>query len=351
MPDETRLSSALDRALTDLHADPRLDERVLAAARAEIVAAAAAEGGGMAPQRRRWRWIAAAAAVVVVVVGLLLAQTIPFAGNEAPASAAAEELNTVADKITGGDAPLQPGQFRYTARQGARVSGVTGTSGRHYTWKVPTLLEVWMPANQADEWLSRSSPNGTREWLEGTEVEARADGVDLDRPVGPGGEMRARCGDFTAAMERPPRAPCTGFSPWRGGLTPEFLAGLPRDPQTLYDVIRRDIPNRGSDPDMAVLIWTTHVMGSPLTTADLRAALYRALGHIEGLEITERTTTLDGQIGEAFGLTRGTTRMEIVIDPATGRFIGQREWSNGELRATTSTVATAVVDALGARPS
>lgn len=350
MPDETSLSSALDRALTDLHADPRLDERVLAAARAEIVAAAAAEGGGRAPQRRRWRWIAAAAAVVVVVVGLLLAQTIPFAGNEAPASAAAEELNTVADKITGGDAPLQPGQFRYIARQGSRVSSATGTSGREYTWTVPTLLEVWMPANYTDEWLTRTNPNGNREWLDGTEAEARADGVNLDRPAGPGGEMRAGCGDFTAAMERPPREPCTGFSPWQGGVTPEFLAGLPRDPQALYDLIRRDIPTRGSDPDTAMLIWTTQVIGSPLMTADLRAALYRALGHIEGLEITERATTLDGQAGEAFGLTRGSTRMEIVIDPATGRFIGKREWSNGELLASTSTVATAVVDALGAKP-
>lgn len=350
MPDDLSVWPGLDDALGRLHADKPIDERVLAAAREKLIDAAAAEVRAIPRRSRRWRWIAAAAAVVVVITGLLLAQTVSFTGDKAPASAAAEELNTVAAKIVTDDVPLQPGQFRYTARQGAQVTGATGTSGRHYVWKVATLLELWMPADFTAEWLTRSTANGTREWLDGTEAEARADGVNLDRPAGPGGEMRARCGDFTAAMERPPREPCVGFNPWQGGLTPEFLAGLPRDPQALYDLIRRDIPTRGSDPDTAILIWTTQVIGSPLMTADLRAALYRALGHIEGLEITERTTTLDGQAGEAFGLTRGSTRMEIVIDPATGRFIGQREWSDGVLRATTSALADAVVGALGQKP-
>lgn len=349
MPDELDVWPDLDDALDRLHENKKIDERVLAAAREKLIDAAADEVRAIPKRSRRWRWIGAAAAVVVVVTGLLLAQTLPIWDGKAPASAAAEELNIVASKIKTDEPPLRPGQFRYIARQGETHSGALGTSGFAYQWKVPVLMEVWMPADTTQEWLSRRTVNGARQWVAGSEAEARADGVDLDTPL-PGGEMRARCGDFTAALERPPREPCVGASPWAGFLTPEFLAGLPRDPRQLYDVLRRDIDTRGSDPDMAIFKFTLGAMYNPMVTEELRAAFYRALGYIDGLEITERTANLDGQSGEAFGLTRGSTRVEVVIDPVTGRHIGSREWSKDVLVATTTTVADAVVDAQGAKP-
>lgn len=349
MPDELDVWPDLDDALGRLHENKKIDERVLAAARERLIDAAADEVRAIPKRSRRWRWIGAAAAVVVVIAGLLLAQTLPIWDGKAPASAAAEELSIVASKIKTGEPPLRPGQFRYIARQSETLSGALGTSGFAYQWKVPVLMEAWTPADPAEEWLARMSANGPRVWLAGSEAEARADGVDLDTPM-PGGEMRARCGDFTATMERPPREPCVGADPWSGNFTAEFLAGLPRDPKALYDLMRRDITTRGSDPDTAIMLFSLGAASSPLMTQDLRAALYRALGYIEGLEITDRAADMHGRTGEAFGLTRGTSRIEIVIDPDTGSFVGSREWSRGELLSTSSIVADAVVDAQGAKP-
>ncbi len=160
--------------------------------------------------------------------------------------------------------------------------------------------------------------------------------------------MRAPCGDFTATMEG--RTPCVGFDVWRGGITPEFLAGLPRDSQQLYDLLRRDIPTRGSDPDVAILVFSSNVVGSPLMPADLRAAFYRALGHIDGLKITDDAATVGGRRGTAFGVERGSERLEFVIDTATGEYLGSREWAGGALLVTTSSTS-AVVDAMDARPA
>ncbi|MFC4942652.1 hypothetical protein [Pseudonocardia sp. GCM10023141] len=357
MPEESNTAPALDRALHNLHAGGSIDERVLSAARERLMAAAAAEFADPAEQaavvalprrshRRRWGRRRSGGRRGRHRIATGPDGSAP--GDEAPASAAAEGLYTVASKITTSDPALQPGQFRYTARYTTQLMERPGRSGRTYTWTVESLLEVWTPADYQQEWLSRRSTAGEPRWIEGTAAEAAADGIDVDLR-GPGGEMRARCGDFTATLERPARRPCVGSSGWQGVLTPEFLAGLPRNGQDLHDVLDRDIDRRGSDPDTAILVWTTRAVGSPLMTADLRAALYRALGHIDGIAITDAHATLDGQTGTAYGLTRGSNRMEIVIDPSTGRFSGSREWSNGTLLASTSSTQ-AVVGAQGAAP-
>ena len=61
-----------------------------------------------------------------------------------------------------------------------------------------------------------------------------------------------------------------------------------------------------------------------LLAGDLRAALYRTLALLPGITVTERTATLDGRTGTAFGITAAGTTQDIVIAPATGDFIGER---------------------------
>jgi hypothetical protein len=52
--------------------------------------------------------------------------------------------------------------------------------------------------------------------------------------------------------------------------------------------------------------------------------VYKALMSMPGLGLTDNAATVDGQRGVALGVSDGTLRQEIVIDPGTGRFIGDR---------------------------
>jgi hypothetical protein len=92
--------------------------------------------------------------------------------------------------------------------------------------------------------------------------------------------------------------------------------------------------------------------------SDVRSSLYRALALVPGLEITDRAANLDGRIGIAYGMADDTTREEIIVDPGTGEFIGERDVSlrdlPGGLKAGDvgghSAVSTAVVDRIGTPP-
>jgi hypothetical protein len=43
------------------------------------------------------------------------------------------------------------------------------------------------------------------------------------------------------------------------------------------------------------------------------------------LEVTEKAANPDGQQGTAFGLGKAGTRPDVIVTPATGQFIDQRE--------------------------
>jgi len=92
--------------------------------------------------------------------------------------------------------------------------------------------------------------------------------------------------------------------------------------------------------------------------ADLRAALYRVLADVPGLQVTEQYANLDGVKGTAYGISQADGyRDELIVDTATGQYIGNRSiFENGlhDLPPGTvfshSSVTTAVVTGLGVRP-
>lgn len=88
---------------------------------------------------------------------------------------------------------------------------------------------MWIPADPNGEWLQRRRETGYRKWVVGTEAEARAAGVVIEGIPWP--DQRAKGGDFTQG------------GPEHGNWQfpkPEFLAGLPTDPEQLYDRLRED---------------------------------------------------------------------------------------------------------------
>jgi hypothetical protein len=373
---------ALDAALAAFSSDVSPDERVLATARAELMAAAggpseqgssmttteappAVHGRTPQPTARRpraARWVAAAAAVGTLVAGALVLQSISFRGGPAGNSAAASALNTAADHIGAADQPVGPGQFRYVATHSWTLAMADGAEGNVAVLQ-EQLHEIWVPADQRQEWLHRRHQTGSYQVIIGTEAQARAAGlVPGEGPAGSGnpyaeGEWRAPCGDFFAAGETPPREPCSGGVAGWQSPTPGWAASLPRDPRQLLDRLRQDAP-RNDRGDVELLVYAADALRSGLLPADLRAALYRALALVPALRVTENVANLDGRQGTALGMDTDGDRHDIVIDVQTGQFIGERQVVTGgssELPAGTitsySSVGTAVVGGLGQAPA
>lgn len=370
MPDENVREmwseDQLDGALAALRSDVEVDERHLARGRTDLLISAGAGDGQPAEVpavRRRWPRIAVAAAAVALLVGTVLTvrgtrSTDPTGSTDdidpVARAAAVKRLNVAADNIKSTDEPLRPGQYRYIATHAWWMSQ-GDLDGKMIAYLAENLLETWVPAKETDDWLWRREVTGKRTWVAGTEEEARAAGLQPDVPAWPEGEWRAPCGDWFAEEEG--REPCREKGTWQGP-NEAFMASLPRDPAALYQRLRADTAGPRKSSDLAMLAYTVDILRTGLVPADLRAALYRSLAKVPGVVITEDVANLDGRRGTAFGVGEHGLRNDVIIDPATGLFIGERKVIEEErdgIPAGTVTeftaVDTVVVDGMGVRPS
>lgn len=304
-----------DSALRTIYAEVPLDPRSLARARTRVLEIVTPVV--VAPRKQRW-WPRLSAAAAAAVVAVLAATALHRDGSPPPGAMAevAQTLNAAADvEIRTVDVAVPPGQFRYIATHAFHLESHQPSDGRLYIARTGSRAEVWVPADREAEWLRRETDTGERVWLVGTAQSSRKAG--LEQAVRPPTELRARCGDWY-------EDPCDRDGDWQSP-NDEFVADLPRDPRELFDLLRDETDGKGNDPDQEVLVYVADAMRSGLLPADLRAALYRALAMLPGLIITERTATLDGRTGTAYGIAAAGTIQEIVIDPATGDFIGERK--------------------------
>lgn len=369
----------LDSALSELHADREPDERALQRIRAELVAAVTAEvdgdgaanattaRGGLAgthvtaPRRpKRW-WRTAAVAAIVLALAAIIAQTGPFGDPGRSSALAAQTLERAAGLAADApDTPIGRGQYRYIRTHSWVLHGSGGAGSqppqREVVLLQESVREVWRPRRWDDEWLLRTRP-GRRRMIVGSEAQARAAGMLDTVPSRWDGDVRGRCGesDPYAPAHRAPCGRTSHEGDW-GFPTPEWMGTLPRDPEQLYERLREDaLPNDRGEAEL--LVTAADALRTGLLPADLRAALYEALTYVSGLEVTERRANLDGVRGTALGMTDGKTRQEIIIDPATGRFIGEREVqeADGIAKAGTvtgwSSVTSAVVEGQGTTPA
>jgi hypothetical protein len=337
----------LDQALAALRPGAEPDGRALHRARAELLVGAGAPAAEPGPvPRRRWAWWAAAiGTVTAVAASVLVVQTVQF---PAPDATAIEQLNLAADRVGAVDAPIGPGEYRYIATHAWWMVSM----GR-YSYLAENLIETWQPASWTQEWLERRELTGARKWVSGTEEEARTAGFPID-DSSPADDRRAPCGDYSALDEN--RKPCTQEGGWQQP-TPEFLAGLPTGTDELYDRLRHDTEGRGADPDQEMLVYVADALRTGLVPAELRAALYRVLAKVPGIEITEQVANLDGRRGTAYGISAAGQRHDVIVDPATGQFIGERQVAErafdgvpaGTVMGYTSVTVTAA-PAIGVRP-
>lgn len=264
-------------------------------------------------------------------------------GN-APRASAAEVLDDAAGlaaKVK--DQPVGPGQYRYVSR---RSEGITFHDDGDVVSRSGVSQDTWIPADPRDTWLERRAETGKSSWVPGHE----GDGPAPDEPAGLVGEWSAPCGAFGYFADD--SKPSCDKGDW-ANPTPEFLAGLPKDPAKLYQRLLAD-----SGSEAGVVIEVGNTLSTGRIPAEYRALLYRAVAHAPNLRVTEDVATLDGRTGTALGVDFDGLVRDFIIDPTNGEFIGYREVLSeedhdvaaGTVRESSSTT-TAVVDEAGEGPT
>lgn len=255
------------------------------------------------------------------------------------------------------DEPLSPGQYlvisthAWTMRALSFLQGRSGTPTVRYRLLEELRSDRWVPADPSRDWVSEQRRTGRRWWLLGSEEEARADGIDLghrDRA----GRVRAPYGDFRAERENRRPGPRPGY--WRAP-NPGFLAALPRDPDQLLARLEIDHPRtRFSHP----LTHAAAALRTCLFPADLRTALYRGLLQLPEVSINEHTVDLEGRHCVALATDIGARAHELLIDPTTGQYAGERDTASDDTRwpvepgtvLKSSSTITAITDRPGELP-
>lgn len=334
----------LDAALAALRSDVDTSGDALSDVRAELMAAAGSpteQGNKMttttqaqAPaeqerdRRPRWgRWAVSAAAVAAVAAGAVLVPTIGFGDNPPAANAAAEQLNAAADEVTTADQPLADGQYRYRGTHFRASWHLQDLSKPPAPGDELVLLnegyyETWEPGTKDEDWLVRDTVStGDYEWITGSDEEAAEQGQEL--PEATTYEKHAKCGRLSVIDVETDQ--CAEPGTWEDP-TPEFIASLPTDPQQLYEKLVADHEGQGDGKlEIPILESVGQGLNTGLYPADVRANIYRAIALIPGLEVTEGAANLDGRAGTAFGVSNGEEQRDLIIDPATGEYIGERQ--------------------------
>jgi hypothetical protein len=299
----------LDRALSALHADVDTDLARIEQTRAaflEIIAAPA-------PKRRTRRWLIAAAAAAALVVGGSI-YTTTLSGGSAEARSA---LNGAAQQITRVPDPVVPaGQYRHLTQR-SWTEGFTEIPGGGLTYLEETVIELWVPSDVRSTWYQRQTTTGRHQWINGSDAEARKNGITFDRKTS---KSSAACGNFTGNGGF-----CNPAGSW-SDPSQAWLASLPKDPKSFYKQLKEDSP-RNSRGETELVVYAQDALRTGLLPADTRATLYRALTNLKHLKITDRAANLDGKVGIAYSSDDGTNREEIVIDPHTGAYLGSRQVS------------------------
>lgn len=232
------------------------------------------------------------------------------------------------------------------------LAGRSGTPALRYLTLREVHSDQWIPADSSWDWLLVQRHTGRRRWLVGSEERARADGIDLDRNHL---DRRAQApfGDYLAEDEGRASQPRLG-----GWTIPDaaFLAVLPREPDQLVAQLEAAHPRtRFAGP----LTHAAQMLRSCLFPAELRTALYGGLLGLPEISLVEDTTDQNGN--DRIGLTceLNNTRHELLIDPDTGHYAGQRDTAMpgsqlpvepGTIVSTSRTLTT-IVDALDEFPT
>lgn len=253
-----------------------------------------------------------ALAAGALTAALVLTNVVGLAGWRGGAEpAAAEVLHSAAlAAVESSDPVLGQGQYLLVATSSVHSATIQTRDGENAAYLFSSEDELYIPADREDDWVwSRHAPSVYQ-----TFGPASAAAAATAEPPHPG------------ETDELLQAPGGAFYGGEAGGGYGDLADLPRDPVQLLNHIYRVTLGAGPSPDGEALVYIADRLRTGVVPADLRAAFYEAAALIPGVTITEEQATLDGRTGIAIGRDEGSSfRQEIIIDPDTGLFIGERE--------------------------
>ncbi len=270
----------------------------------------------------RARWIGGAALAGGVAAAVIAVTVLAPSPQAVPSAAAAEVLRRAADvTIDAVDTTLQDGQY-------LRIEQTFDSVG--YPDDGTDVRVLYVPADRSKDWFY--------------------DWGDVKNPSGfaEQGIERLPAGEFrTPEWYVEPQSDPATSRPYVIDVYRPFYHEMPRDPQALLDWFRA----RGGEPDEpgGTDDWVLSGFEDPLSInlmpPDLRAAAFRALALMPGIEIVDReraVVTLQRD-----DLTHARTKT-IVIDTAAGLILSFAEEERGEpgkVMTSSQTVSLSVVDA------
>jgi len=269
-------------------------------------------------------WFVVAAAVALLAGGAVVGTSVVVAGNPGADSAAGPRAESpsvgdptrmtvdallLASSEKLASAPSTRAAFTFVEEHAWWMSSGDGDHGT-FAYLGENILQTWIPADPNDEWLQRRTVSPNRQWVVGDEKIA---GESAFGQGWPEGEFRGRRGEFF------PNSDADAVSTSFANPTVEYLDELPDDPTALYEKLRAE-----SGSDVQLLSDVASGLRSGLVSNHVTSNIYRALIALPTLEVTDRQANLDGRIGTGVGVVNNGLRTEIIIDPVTGEFIGER---------------------------
>lgn len=270
----------------------------------------------LAPLRSRRRRlighhrIAAAATIAAVTAGVIAVGVTGLPGSS-PTSAANAAVRALRQAATNAAATTQP-----IARPGQYIHVTTVAEGLdfagHIAYRDPGITDLWLPADGRGLGYIRTTVGQPIFQRDGDAERLRASGM------WPADVGTTTVSSFTSADRLKDNLVTPSYA---------YLASLPTDPHDLYNqlagYVRACHCGQGFSQQMLDTVATMLANGTPTTA--LRAALYQVASRIPGVSLTAATTTLNGRTGTAVGFTSEGVRSEVIFDPTTGTYLGQRD--------------------------
>lgn len=289
------------------------------------------------PARRRravvWAGFSTLGAVSVTVA-IVATNVLGVAGwNGGADPAAASVLRSAADATMEFSDPIVgPGQYLFVRTDGTfsavgnleedaekiRANGGESQPSDDVSMIESYHDELYVPANRDDDWV----------WIQCGRQPVQTFGP---RSEAFASEQAAIYDEYDShVIRRFPEGITPGGRSFAGYQTRTDTSvdydALPRDPADLLEKIYELNGSAGRSRDGQALEWIADALRRGTAPADFRAALYKAAAKIPGVEITEQQATLNGTTGIAIGRLEpaDNVRYDIIIDPETGQFIGER---------------------------
>lgn len=265
--------------------------------------------------RRRRRTVAwagfSALGAASVTVALVATNVLGFAGWNGGADPAAARVLESASEATleFSDPVVGPDQYllvrTHAVYAGTEFDGDVLTGSQENS-----VRELYVPGDRTRDWVFIGC------------------GPTVTQIFGPKYEARPQRPDYFAIFPAgvAPSGTWGGYSTGDGNGGSHDYGALPRDPKELLQAIYKMNRDSGESRDGQVLGWMADTLRHGTVPADLRAAIYIAAAEVPGVTIAEEEANLNGMTGVAIGRfeSASNTRQDIIIDRATGQFIGER---------------------------